>query len=104
MHEPLLAQAALPEPTVILGLLMRRYYSIGHELLLIRDSNPLVAGGKVRDDDVRRAVWTCASTWAECFNGHDHFLTPIKRALWRFRIRKASYPLAAEEFRKYRQS
>ncbi len=37
MHSPLLAQAALPAPTVVCGMLLRPF-SLGHELLLIREN------------------------------------------------------------------
>lgn len=40
MYEKLLAQAVLPAPVQVLGLAMRPY-SVGHELWLIRQDNPL---------------------------------------------------------------
>lgn len=40
MHEPLLSRAAAPTKTVVLGLLMRPY-SLGHELFLLREDNPM---------------------------------------------------------------
>jgi hypothetical protein len=104
MHEPLLASAALPQPKIIFGLLAKRYYSLGHELFLIRENNPLVTGGEVKREHIQRAAWICASTWTELFSEHDSFGSHFKRWIWRMRTKRSSQEVATAEFHSYRDA
>jgi hypothetical protein len=71
MHDALFADAARPEGAVVLNLLMLEY-SIGHELLLWRQYNPLVTMPKAgfdalpaaeRREAVMNAALICHRTW-----------------------------------------
>lgn len=90
MHEPLLAEAALPAPTVVLGLLMRPY-SLGHELFLLREENPLVTEPtKANAGHLLQAVWVCASTWDEAKRTPYDWLAGLKLKLLAWRNRGAN--------------
>lgn len=64
MHESCLARAARQTPAVVLGLLLRPY-SLGHELALIRENNPLWEIDTASAGQLAEAVWICGSTWNE---------------------------------------
>jgi hypothetical protein len=104
MHEAALAAAALPAPTRILGMTMRPY-SLGHELFLIRENNPLLSGGKanVTRADLAQAVLICASSFQECRQIPFRITPTIGIILWRRRTRKMPLGPNVEAFRNYRE-
>lgn len=113
MHEAALAQAALPAPVQILGLALRPY-SLGHELFLIREANPLavsIAGriGDIKRPDLATAALICCGTWHENRALHRDWLMSLKLAIWKFRpvVRnglKENFGREVEAFREYQQS
>src|SRR4051812_47664580 len=84
MHEPLLAKAALPAPTRICGIPLRPY-SLGHELFLIRESNPFAVGGPILPGDLQEAIWICAMTFKACRRAHASlmYLPALMALKWR---------------------
>lgn len=103
MHEPLLALAALPAPTIIQRTTLRPY-SLGHELILIRERNAFIFGGDPTRKDLIQAVWICVNTWQENARAHDEFLAPIKARLIARRFRKCNLSQCIQEFRQYLES
>ena len=105
MHEPLLAQAALPAPVKVLGLTLKPY-SLGHELFLIREGNPLVttAPESAKPHDIAEAALVCCQTFEECRRMHRDRWIGLKLKLWRRRIRRADYDLARAAFLEYRNA
>ncbi len=101
MHEPLLSRAALPAPTIVLGLTLRPY-SIGHELYLIREQNAIATGGKPRQSDLAQAALICCNTWAENQKLCRDLLFPIKAWAWKRRARKCIFEVELEAFKDYR--
>jgi hypothetical protein len=93
MHEAVLAQAALPTPARILGLRLRDY-SLGHELFLIRENNPLAQ--KTTTDGhrltqigaLKQAVLICSCSFEEARGMHRDPLMRVKLWLWNRAIRK----------------
>lgn len=102
MHEAALAEAALPAPTIILGLTMRQY-SLGHELWLIRQGNPLIVGDTVAPEHVREAALICCHSWLGVMAMNKDWLIRLKLKIWRWRIRKVNSMEAAAAFQKYRK-
>jgi hypothetical protein len=108
MHEAALAGAALPAPSVVLGLLMRPY-SLGHELFLLREGNPFLnwTARSTRvpgPDKLLEACLICSNSWAE--NQRMPFDRLLRFKLWiiGWRNRKASWPLEMLKFSAYRQA
>jgi hypothetical protein len=93
------ADAARPARSVILGLLMLDY-SIGHEIILLRQRNELVCGGFEQLSEpgqrtaIIRAVLVCSRDWRQ--KPHRWL------RLWGWMIRKADFALAVADFRNYR--
>lgn len=86
MHETLLARAAKPAPVVVLGLLMRPF-SIGHQLLLQRESNPLAESNQAPPVKLIEAALFCSQTWRENEKmPFDPFIN-FKMFLWGLRLR-----------------
>lgn len=106
MHEAALAQAALPAPTVVLGLLLRPY-SLGHELFLIREGNCVgnaVAsiGGKPPEmRDLVEAVLICCQTFAEAKAMNRDWFFELKMKLWGRRLKKVDVAVELGKFRAY---
>jgi len=110
MHEAALAQAALPAPTVCFGLELRPY-SIGHELFLIREHNPILLVGPadadrsiVKTRDLAEAVLICCQSFEECKRMHSDWLIGLKLGLWRRRAEKMNPELQLQAFLDYRAS
>lgn len=107
MHEAALASAALPAPSNILGLLLQPY-SLGHELFLIRERNPLATVGTGQDDwskaklpDLAQAVLICCQGWeANRGTWRDPLIT-LKLGIWKRRIRRMDLSEALASFRVY---
>lgn len=104
MNDIAFADAARPARRVILNLLMADY-SIGHELLLLQQRNPLVImseqefNGLATSDKVSaisRAALACCQTWGKRNNPH-RWLT-----YWRWKNRNTDYALAIADFQNYR--
>ncbi len=95
MHEPLLALAALPAPTIVCGLLLRPF-SLGHQLYLIRE-NPVFSGSAVHGSTVTdtefaaliAAVLICSQSWDESRRMTQDRLLPLKLWIWKRRLRRA---------------
>ena len=85
MHDAALSRAALPDPTVILGLALRPY-SIGHELFLIRERCWYQAA--LRPQDLMKAALICCQTWDETRRMTTDWLLGPKLSVWHWRIRK----------------
>lgn|SRR3990167_218294 len=105
MHEPLLAQAALPAPTIVCGLLLRPY-SLGHELWLIRDSHapashPLSTCFPSDPEGLKTAVYICASTWDELNALSATWTLRLKTFLWDRRTRHVDWLREAAKFAAY---
>lgn len=100
MHESALSRAALPAPTVCLGMLLHPY-SLGHELWLIRESNATLRGSI---DGLPGAVLICSQTWDELKAMRSDHLLGLKLKLWNWRTRRAKLNLADEltKFLEYR--
>lgn len=103
MHELLLSQAALPAPVVIQRTPLRPY-SLGHELVLIREGNAFLCGGMPTRKDLISAVWICSNTWDENRTAYDSFLAPLKAKLIARRFRKADLAYCFLQFREYIQA
>lgn len=104
MHDAALARAALPAPaTRILGLVMRPY-SLGHELHLVRESNPLLSGdsANVTRFDLAEAVLICSQTFEECRRMSFDWFLPLKLWVWKRRTRKYSTGPHIQSFLEYR--
>lgn len=101
MHESTFAAAARPARYRILGLWMEPY-SIGHELLLIAKSNPLLYSNFDTLDDEEKnaaiisAVLICSRNWQENKKPHRWL------RLWSFSQRRADYKKAIADFLQYR--
>jgi hypothetical protein len=107
MHEPLLAQAALPAPARICGIPLRRY-SLGHELFLIREKSPFLFGGFVSPGDLLEVIWICASDYEGCQRSQSTWLYLfklwlVKRAVQRS-IKRKTFEREVAAFREYRES
>lgn len=102
MHEAALARAARPTPAVILGLPLKPY-SLGHELSLIRENNPLHELDTASAGQLAEAVWICSCSWKE-LSGSD-WLIGLKLWIWRqrMRLRKFEFDKELANFIVYRQ-
>lgn len=109
MHEAALAGAAIPSPSVVLGLLMRPY-SLGHELFLLHEQNPFVnwspsTDGKIPGPErLLEAVLFCSSTWTENQRLPSDRLLGLKLWIIGRRNRKANWPQEMLKFVAYRNS
>ncbi len=95
MHESLLARAALPSPTVCLGLLLRPF-SLGHLVWLEREQPDILsASPRLRVSAsaaaaLPAAVLICCQGWQENSRTVHDRLLPLKLSLWRWRVRRAA--------------
>src|ERR1039458_4287756 len=101
MHEAALAQAALPAPTSILGLPLQAY-SLGHELFLIREGNPLAAANRetkanLDERDLVQAVLICCHSFEECRRLHTDWLMGLKLWLWRRRLKRMARSVTGDQ-------
>jgi hypothetical protein len=86
--------------------MLMRPYSLGHELHLLREDNPLVSGGinaNPRREDLAQAVLVCSQTFEECRRMNSDWLLPLKGWLWRRRVRKLPTGPHVQAFLEYRQ-
>lgn len=102
MHTAAFALAALPPPTVILGLLMQPY-SLGHELYIIREGNSF-AGNSPSFVDLSAAALICCQTWEENRKMPGDLLIGLKLAVWKWRIRPQNLATEAILFRRYQEA
>lgn len=103
-HEINFCDSVLPEPVRILGLTLRPY-SIGSEILLLRQRNPLVIltgeqfsvftpGSQMQA--VRNAVLVCYRSWSENRRPEKWL------KLWQWKIRRMDHGQSIIDFLKYR--
>jgi hypothetical protein len=103
MHDLAFADAARPTRVACLRLQLLDY-SIGHEILLLQQRNPLLC--LARDDfdtlplaeqilAVKSAALICCQTWRQNQTRHRWL------RLWGWLTRKSNYALAIAEFRNY---
>jgi len=100
------AEAARPARAVILHTQMLRY-SIGHELILTAENNPLLGDQEQFDKlpsqlqvfAIRRSVQICCRTWRE---NETEPLSWWFLKRWNWLNRKADYPTEVALFRNYR--
>lgn len=103
MNDEAFADAARPTPRAILRLPMLPY-SIGHELILQAERNPLLAVPSdfnsipdvLQRAAIFRAVLVCSRTWEE---NERCARWPF---LWAWFAKRSNIPLAVAEFRTYR--
>lgn len=98
MHDAVLAQAALPAPAVVLGMLLRPY-SLGHELWLVREESPFLfgnAGDPRLKTALPAAVLICSQSWNELSVMRRDWLLSLKLWVWRRRINRISYANSRE--------
>jgi|SRR5436190_11042607 len=98
MHEAALSRAALPAPTVCLGMLLHPY-SLGHELWLIRESNSVLRG---TIDGLPAAVLICCQSWDQLRTMRSDHLLGLKLWLWKRRIQKLDPVKELAAFNAYR--
>jgi len=106
MHTAVFAQAALPAPVRVLGLRLRPY-SLGHELWLAREQNPLALScDRCPMSSVLQAlpqaVLACAQTFPEIEGMRRDRLLPLKFILWNFRLRRCNFAAELAAFLEYR--
>lgn len=104
MHDALFADAARPEGARILNLLMLEY-SIGHEILLLRQRNPLVTHGRqefeaLEHDAQREAVMLASLVCSRPWNGSPKSRRQLRR--WGRQTRRCSTSVEVWKFRAYR--
>jgi len=101
MHEAALSSAALPAPTLVLGLLLEPY-SLGHELFLIRENNPILTGERLPTmPDLAGAALICCQGYEANRRMYRDRLLPLKLWLWRLRNRRAQFLPELACFRGY---
>lgn len=106
MHDAAYSQAALPAPARVLGLNLRPY-SLGHELWLIREQNPLAvqSGETVASKLVAAlpaAVLFCSQTFEQISAmNRDRFIS-LKLWLWNLRLRRHDGLSELASFLEYR--
>lgn len=104
MHEAVLARAALPAPTVVYGLLMRPF-SLGHELFLLREGNPLLDAQTpkgVTAVHLAQAALICCQSWDENRGAALDWFRRPKMALWRWLVRRTNIEREIWRFIAYR--
>lgn len=104
MHDAAFSKAALPATARVLGLTLKPY-SIGHELWLLREGNPLALnadGGSYEDflKALPQAVVCCSQSHGE--NCRGDWLLALKFFIWFFRIRKSNFAVELAAFAQYR--
>jgi hypothetical protein len=104
VYEKIFSQAVLPEPVQILGLAMRPY-SLGHELWLIRQDNPLslldASSTSVTAPKFLEAVLICSQTFDEISGMNRDWLIGLKLKLWNRRVKRFNIFDELEKFKKY---
>ena len=102
MNHLAFADAARPARCVILRLPMLDY-SIGHEILLLREGNPLIVPDENATEEkyrvgIIRAALICSRTWGE---NQRHFRW---FKLWQWLARHSDFSLAVADFHNYRRA
>lgn len=103
MHETTFTDALLPPPVTVLRLPLKPY-SLGHEILLLRQRNAFLTHTEfhfncldvlAQKRQLRMAALICSNTWA------DNHKPARGLRLWGWLIRNAVYPLEIANFRNY---
>lgn len=109
MHDCAFAAAVRPARQVILKLPMRPY-SLGHEIVLLGQGNPLVTLTREGFNGlpliqqlqaIGQAAWTCSNTWRE---NQGQPLLWLKSKIWERNNRRSDFALAIADFRNYREA
>jgi hypothetical protein len=100
MHESLMARAVLPAPVRIYGIELLPL-SLGHQLFLIRENNPLAIGGECMPADLFEAMWICSSRYTELRNARNSLAYIPKLWLLRRRAKKYNPETELKAFREY---
>lgn len=104
MHDALFADAARPEGATVLNLLMLEY-SIGHELLLWRQRNPLIQGRQefeaLPPDEQREAVMNAALVCSRPWQCAPKQRRELRR--WGRKTRRLVTSIEVFKFRAYRE-
>ncbi len=106
MHEAALSRAALPAPTVCLGMLLRPY-SLGHELWLLREESPIAASTLSPATSsilaaLPAAVLICCQTWDQLSRMRHDRILGLKLWIWNRRMRKLDFARELKTFCDYR--
>jgi len=116
MHESALSRAALPAPTVCLGMLLHPY-SLGHELWLLREQNDLLRLPPPQSHQASpelttpspamllalpAAVLICCQSWTELAVMRRDWTLGLKLWLWRRRTRSMDHVAEVHKFARYR--
>jgi hypothetical protein len=105
VHEAQYSQAVLPSPARVLGLNLRPY-SLGHELWLIREQNPLAvsieAGAAAMAASLPAAALICSQTFREIVGMNRDRLIAFKLRLWHIRLKRANFGRELSAFLDYR--
>lgn len=82
-----------------------RPYSLGHELHLLRESNPFLSGvgENAKREDLAEAVLICNQTFEERRRMSSDLLLPLKLGAWRWRMRGSDWKSQVQAFIEYRQ-
>ena len=105
-HETIFVDSALQARVRILGLTLRPF-SIGHQVLLIRQRNPLVwfderepslFSPEAQRDAIQNAVLVCYRSWKE------NLLRERWIGLWRWRVRNMDHEEATRAFMEYHRA
>ncbi len=112
MHELRLAHAVLPEPKIVLGILLRPY-SLFHELILQKENSPLLfpsGSATATRAHLTQAVLICCQSFEEYRRGYFEFSPWLRLKLWAGRgtmrraERRSSIRQESERFSRYRDS
>ena len=100
MNSLAFADAARPARSVILRLPMLDY-SIGHEIILLRERNPLIVPDETADDvkyikAIIRAAMVCSRTWEENRNPFRSF------GMWSWFVKRMDFNRAIQDWQHYR--
>jgi hypothetical protein len=106
MHEAAFSQAALPAPARVLGLNLKPY-SLGHELWLTREQNPLSLSfngqnAAVLVSGLPAASLICSQNFAQIHAMNGDFWIGLKLKLWSCRLKKLNLATELAAFLEYR--
>ena len=113
MHEAALSRAALPEPAVVLQMLLRPL-SLGHIVAFNRHGVfESIAAGAINPTQLTVAVLVCCQSWDQLQLARPDYLESFKLWIWKVRVKRAAkrfsksvagttyYEHEAEKFARY---
>ena len=100
MHEKIFSEAFNPVPCRVLGLKLRNY-SIGHELALIKQGNPIITYAESSFNELSQAAQnlSLASAVEICC-----YRVPVLKIIWAIRQIGCNFKEEIKKFRVYRDS